>query len=64
MPFGLNMSPETFQKLSEHVFGDIDGVIVYIDDVLVFGKSEQENDDAVKEVLNRKTKIIPLQNEE
>lgn len=64
MPFGLNMSPETFQKLSEQVFGDIDGVIVYIDDVLVFGKSEQEHDDAVKEVLNRKTKIIPLQREE
>ena len=35
------------------LFGDIDGVLIYMDDVIVFGKSESEHDDTLKTVLDR-----------
>ena len=35
------------------LLGDIDGVLIYMDDVIVFGKSESEHDDTLKTVLDR-----------
>lgn len=35
MPFGLSTAPEIFQRYSETAFGDIPGVIVYCDNVLI-----------------------------
>ncbi|KAE8738913.1 hypothetical protein FOCC_FOCC015591 [Frankliniella occidentalis] len=52
-PFGLASAPELFQKLNEQVFGDIPNVIVYFDDVLACGKTEEEHDEAVKRILER-----------
>lgn len=44
MPFGLVNAPAVFQRLMATVLGDLywDGVIVYLDDVLVFGSSYEE----------------------
>jgi hypothetical protein len=36
MPFGLKNAPSEFQKRMEDIFKDLDFVIVYIDDLLVF----------------------------
>jgi hypothetical protein len=55
MPFGLTNAPSTFQDMMNHVLSDLldIGVIAYMDDILVYAKSEDEHDRLVKEVLER-----------
>jgi len=55
MPFGLTNAPSTFQDMMNHVFSDmIDlGLLVYMDDFLIYAKTEEEHDRRVKEVLKR-----------
>lgn len=49
--FGVNCAPELFQKLLEQLLSGCKNVINYIDDIVIFGASETEHDDAVKNVL-------------
>jgi hypothetical protein len=55
MPFGLMNAPATFQDMMNHIFRDMldQGVIAYIDDVLIYAETEEEHDELVKEVLKR-----------
>jgi hypothetical protein len=55
MPFGLTNAPATFQDMMNHIFRDmIDlGLLVYIDDLLIYAKTKEEHDGIVKEVLQR-----------
>ena len=55
MPFGLTNAPSTFQDMMNHVLSDVldIGVLAYMDDILVYGKTKQEHDKLVKEVLKR-----------
>jgi hypothetical protein len=55
MPFGLTNTPATFQDMTNHIFRDMldQGVIAYIDDVLIYAETEEEHDELVKEVLKR-----------
>lgn len=40
--FGVNCAPEIFQRVMEQVLAGIAGVIVFIDDILIFAESEEE----------------------
>ena len=53
MPFGLASAPATFQNMMNEIFRDmIDlGVIIYMDDILIYSKNEQEHVALVKRVL-------------
>jgi len=55
MPFGLTNVPATCQDMMNHIFQDmIDlGLLAYIDDLLIYAKTEEEHDRIVKEVLQR-----------
>lgn len=53
LPFGLNVSAEVFQKKVLEVFGDMPGVICIHDDIIVHGKSEDEHNKHLKQVLQR-----------
>ncbi len=53
MPFGIASAPEVFQKRNERLFGDINGVEVYFDDLIVTGTDEMSHDAALTEVLKR-----------
>jgi len=55
MPFGLTNAPSTFQDIMNNVFSDmIDlGLLVYMDDFLIYAKTKEEHDRRVKEVLAR-----------
>jgi len=53
-PFGLHMLPSFFQQVMMELFADLsDNVQVYIDDLVIYAKTEAEHTRIVKEVLDR-----------
>lgn len=55
LPFGLSNAPPSFQTWMNSLLGDmIDRfVLVYLDDVCIFSKTEEEHKDHVKQVLEK-----------
>lgn len=53
MPFGIKTAAQIFQKHNEKNFGDIKGVAVYIDDLLIAADTEQEHDKILVQVMER-----------
>ena len=53
LPFGVSSAPGIFQRAMENLLQGIPGVVVYIDDVLVTGKSEEQHLAALEETLKR-----------
>ena len=55
MPFGLVNAPATFQRLMEIVLAGLarEGCLVYLDDVLVVGKTLEEHNRNLAKVLDR-----------
>ncbi|MBW0585167.1 hypothetical protein O181_124882 [Austropuccinia psidii MF-1] len=55
MPFGLTNAPACFQNLVNDIFQDLlyVYVVVYLDDIMVFSKSEEEHVTHVSTVLSR-----------
>lgn len=55
MPQGITGAPATFQRLMEKAVGDMNllQVLVYLDDVIVFGKSLEEHEERLLKVLDR-----------
>jgi hypothetical protein len=53
MPFGLTNAPDTFYDMMNHILKDLldEGVVLYIDNVLMYAKTEEKHDLLVKEVL-------------
>ncbi|MBW0582835.1 hypothetical protein O181_122550 [Austropuccinia psidii MF-1] len=55
IPFGLTNAPASFQNLVNDIFQDLLNVyvVVYLDDIMVFSKSEEEHVTHVSTVLSR-----------
>lgn len=49
--FGINCAPEIFQRIMCEMMADIEGVVVYIDDVIVWGSSIFEHNERLQKVL-------------
>lgn len=41
--FGLSSAPETFQKTMQFIISGLEGVLVFIDDLIVFAKDEKQH---------------------
>ena len=55
MPFGLSNAPATFERLMERVVAGLQWqtLLVYLDDVIVYGKTVKEEIERLREVLSR-----------
>ena len=56
LPFGVASAPAVFQQLMEKVLQGLPGVVCYIDDVLVTGRNDEEDEEHLhnlEEVLKR-----------
>jgi hypothetical protein len=53
MPFRLSNAPATFQNMINHIFRDLLdlGLIVYLDNILIYAKIEEEHNHIITEVL-------------
>jgi predicted mannosyl-3-phosphoglycerate phosphatase (HAD superfamily) len=53
MPFGLSNAPATFQNMMNHIFRDLLdlGLMVYLDDILIYAEIVEEHDHIVMQVL-------------
>lgn len=49
--FGINCAPEIFQRVMSEMLAGIEGVVVYIDDVVVAGATKEEHDTRLQKVL-------------
>ena len=55
MPFGLSNAPGAMQSLMRYLLGNLErnnNVILYLDDILVHSKIEQEHDEILEKVLS------------
>ena len=55
MPFGLSTAPGTFERLMETVLSGLqwETCLIYLDDVIIFGKTEQQTLDRLDAILSR-----------
>lgn len=51
--FGINAASEIFQKTIEQVLSGLEGVMNFIDDLIVFATSKTEHDEPLEAVLKR-----------
>ncbi|XP_058840882.1 uncharacterized protein K02A2.6-like [Topomyia yanbarensis] len=49
--FGINCAPEIFQRVMSEMLAGIESVIVYIDDIVISGRTMEEHHVRLKEVL-------------
>lgn len=53
LPFGISSAPGIFQRVIESILQQIEGVVVYLDDILITGKSKEAHLKTLDEVFNR-----------
>lgn len=53
LPFGITSAPEIFQRIMHELLRDIQGVVVFMDDILVYGSSTEEHDSRLQMVLEK-----------
>lgn len=62
MTFGLRNAAQTFQRFMDEVLQGMENVYSYIDDILVFSRSEKEHLEHLKQLFERLTKYGILLN--
>ena len=51
VPFGLASAPSAFQKIMKQVLRGLEGVTVYLDDIVIHGSSNAEHDCRLEKTL-------------
>ena len=52
LPYGITSASEVFHKTVQQTFDDIDGVKVYIDDLVIWGESKEQHNERLFQVLD------------
>ena len=53
LPFGIKSSQDIFQQKMDSIFESLTGVTSIVDDLLVYGRTKQEHDQNLRQVLER-----------
>ena len=53
LPFGISSAPEIFQRMMSQMLSGLPGTVCMMDDVLVFGETQEEHDERLRTVLKR-----------
>jgi hypothetical protein len=53
MPFGISSAPNYFQEIICSILAGVSNIFIYLDDILLWGKSEEECKVVLEEVLTR-----------
>ena len=53
LPFGIKSAPEIFHRAMEQIIEGLDGVRVYIDDIIIWGSTAQEHNERLNRVMER-----------
>ena len=53
LPFGTASAPKVFQNIMSHLFDDIEGMEVIVDDLVVWGEKTEQHDVRRRQVLDR-----------
>ena len=53
LPFGISSGPEIFQKKVTDILGSVEGCVCLMDDIVVYGKDQNEHDSRLSVVLER-----------
>ena len=53
LPFGITSAPEHFQRRMSEILVNLDGVVCLMDDVLIYGETQQQHDERLDKVLQR-----------
>ena len=53
MSFGFCNAPATFQRIMDRIFAGLDFVVIYLDDIIVCSKNEQEHLHHLQQVFSR-----------
>ena len=53
LPFGITSAPEHFQRRMSVLLEGVDGVVCLMDDILVYGKTQEEHDERLIKTLQR-----------
>ena len=53
LPFGVSSAPGIFQRTMESLLHDIPSVVVYLDDILITGRTDAEHIETLDKVLTR-----------
>ena len=53
MPFGLRNAVQTFQRLMDNNLGDLPYIFVYLDDIIIFSRDQQEHAEHLEELFHR-----------
>ena len=56
LPYGVSSAPDIFQRTMENLFQGIPNVLIYLDDILVAGKTPEEHCQTLTQVLSRLSK--------
>ena len=64
LPFGISSAPEMYQKVMSSILDGCPGVLFYLDDVLIFGRTQSEHDANLRNVIEKlKTSGLRLNRE-
>ena len=53
LPYGICSASEVFHRDAKELFKDIEGVGTFIDDILIWGRTEEEHDERLEQVLKK-----------
>ncbi|XP_045779560.1 uncharacterized protein LOC123877097 [Maniola jurtina] len=57
LPYGINAASEIFHRVMTEIFADLEGVLVFVDDILVYGETEEIHNKRLYKVMQRAREV-------